>query len=322
MQRDYRLAAYALGIATVLFVASGAVVMSGAGLSAGPADGPANETDVTETTTADRQHNATLNRTADGTYTLQQADRTCSGVLRLDSPSRNNTTHQVGNVTVTLVSHHDGEPFDEVERQRFAELVVEATDSRAGLGTYDRLEVQVNQYYESTSREEPLDVAGIHVRPVDECLPSVRGTVDLTNETVDVRTARSDIDEVDLNYTDDIGALDRDDRALIERLVAADGRTSYNVRTHLDATELAATVTEATGDGRVDVELHRPDANASSVMVTVDLDAETVVNSWVEVEVDEGNITVVDGSDTADASEQVTIDLDESNVTMANEMGE
>ena len=318
MQRDYRFAIYALGVATVLFVASGAAVMAGAGLSAGPADGPTN---VTERTAADQQTNVTVNRTDDGVYTFRQADRTCSGALRLDSPSRNRTSHQAGNVTVTLVSHHDGAAVEAVGRQRFAELVVEETGDRAGLSEYGQLEVQVNQYYESTSREEPLDVAGIRVRPADDCLPSVRGTVDLANETVDVRTARSDVDEVSLNYTDDIGVLDRDDRALIERLVVADRQTSYNVRTHLDATELQATVTEATGDRRVDIELRRADGNGSAVMLTADLDSETVVHSWVEVQIDEENVRWVeaDANSTAKQAESVTVEFDESNETVVNE---
>ncbi len=321
MQRDYRFAIYALGIATVLFVASGAAVMAGSGLSAGPADGPANERNVTEKTAADQQFNVTLNRTGDGEYTFRQADRTCSGALRLDGLSRNRTTHQVGNVTVTLVSHHDGAAVETVGRQRFAELVVEETGDRAGLSAYGQLEVQVNQYYESTAREEPLGVAGIRVRPADDCLPSVRGTVDLANETADVRTAHPDIDEVSLNYTDNIGVLDQDDRALIERLVVSDGQTSYNIRTHLDATELRATTAEATGDGRVDVELQRPGGNGSAVMLTVDLDSETVVNSWVERQIEEENVRTVeaDARNTPGEASRVGFDLTESNVTVVNE---
>jgi len=293
MQRDYRLAMYALGVSAVVLVASGAAVIAGAGLPADAGPGTANETNGTQIEADQQQFNVTVSGSE---YTLQQANRTCSGALRLDSPERNRTSHQVGNVTVTLVSHHDGAPFDEVGRQRFAELVVDETGNRAGLGAYDRLEVQVNQYYESTARDEPLDIAGIHVRPAEDCLPSVQGTVDLANETVDVRTARADIDEVNLSYTDDIGVLEQADRALIERLVAADGQTSYNVRAHLDATELRATVTEATADGRVDIELQRPDGNGSSVMLTVDRDAEKVVHSWVEIQIDEENVTVVNAT--------------------------
>ncbi|MDS0260303.1 hypothetical protein NDI56_12940 [Haloarcula sp. S1CR25-12] len=325
MQRDYRLAMYALGVSAVVLAASGAAVIAGAGLPADAEPDTANETNGTQIEADQRQFNVTVSGTGDGEYTLQQADRTCSGVLRLDSPERNRTSHQVGNVTVTLVSHHDGAAFDEVGRQRFAELVVDETGTRAGLGAYDRLEVQVNQYYESTARDEPLDIAGIHVRPADDCLPSVRGTVDLANETVDVRTARADIDEVSLNYTDDIGVLDQADRALIERLVAADGQTSYNVRAHLDATELRATVTEATADGRVDVELQRPDGNGSSVMLTVDRDAETVVHSWVEIQIDEENIRTAGEFEARNASEHpdsVALDLDESAVTVVNETEE
>ena len=316
MQRDYRLAIYALGISTVLLVASGAAVVAGASLSPGPTDDPGSETNATKLDADHQQQfNETLTQTGDGKYTLRPAQRTCSGALRLNSPDRNSTSHQVGDVTVTLVSHHDSAPVDEIGRQRLAELVVEATSNRAGLNEYSHLEVRVNQYYESTARDEPLDIAGIHVRPTDDCLPSVRGTVNLTNETVDVRTARPDIDEVSLNYTDKIGVLDQADRELIERLVVADKQTSYNVRAHLDATALEATVTEATADGHVDIKLQRSDGNGSSVMLTVDLDAETVVHSWVEIQIDESNTEIVEVQNTSEQAESVSIGLDGSNVT-------
>lgn len=318
MQRDYRLAIYALGISVVLLVASGAAVIAGASLSAGPTDDPGNETNVTKLDVDHQQQvNETLVQTGDSTYTLQQAQRTCSGALRLNNPDRNSTSHQVGNVTVTLVSHHDSAPIDEFGRQRVAELVVDATSERAGLSEYSRLEVQVNQYYESTARDEPLDIAGIRVRPTDDCLPSVQATVNLANETVNVRTARPDIDEMSLNYTDEIGVLDQDDREMIERLVVADGQTSYNVRAHLDATALEATITEATADGHVDIELQRPDGTGSTVMLTVDLDTETVVHSWVEIQIDESSIEMADGDDESDLqnvsqqANRVSIDLND-----------
>jgi len=316
MQRDYRFAMFAFGISAVLLVASGAAVIAGASLSPDPTDGPSNETNITNLDADHHQQvNETLTQTGDGEYTLRQAQRTCRGALRLNSPDRNSTSHQVGDVSVALVSHHGSEPIDEVGQQRLAELVVEATGDRAGLNEYSQLEVQVNQYYNSTARDEPLDTAGIRVRPTDDCLPSVRGTANLSNETVDVRTVRPDIDEVSLNYTDEIGVLDQDDRELIERLVVADGQTSYNVRAHLDATTLEATVTEATADGHVDIKLQRPDGNGSTVMLTVDLDTETVVHSWVEIQIDESNIEMADGDGTvelqnkSERTESVSVDL-------------
>ncbi|KAA9396672.1 hypothetical protein Har1130_18785 [Haloarcula sp. CBA1130] len=323
MQRDYKLAIYALGISAVLLVASGGAVIAGASLSSSPTDNPASETDVTQLDSDHHQQlNATVTQSDNSTYTLQNAKRTCSGALRLNEPDRNSTSHQVGDVTVTVVSHHNSAGVDEIGRQRLSELVVEATGDRAGLDEYSHLEVQVNQYYESTAREEPLEIAGIHVRPADDCLPSVRGTVNTTNETVTVQTVRPDINEVSLNYTDRSGVLDQDERELIERLVVADGQTSYNVRTHLDATALEATVTEATANRHVDLELQRPDGNGSSVMLTVDLDAETVVHSWVEIQIDESNIEMADSDSWVEAnetSESVAIDLNKSNITVVND---
>jgi len=177
----------------------------------------------------------------------------------------------------------------------------------------------VNQYYESTVREEPLDTAGIHVRPAEGCLPLVRGTVNLANETVDVRTVRPDIEEVSLNYTNELGVLDQDDRELIEHLVVTDEQTSYNVRSHLGATALQATVTEATASGNVDIKLQRPDRNESTVMLTVDLDAETVLHSWVEIQIDESDIDMVDAQNASDQADSISIDLDESNFTLVND---
>jgi len=325
MQRDYRLAMYALAISTVLVVASGATVIAGANQSGGPGDGPINETTEARLDANQQQFNVTVTGTDNGEYTFQQAQRTCSGALRLDSPERNSTRHQVGNVTVTLLTHHDGATVDTIGRQRLAELVIDETSGRAGLGEYSQTEVQVNQYYESTERDEPLDVAGIHVRPVDDCLPSVRGTVNRINETVDVRTVRSDVDEVNLNFTDDTGALKQDDRQLIERLVVTDAQTSYNIRAHLDATTLEATVTEATADGTIDIELQRPGRNGTSVMLTVNLDAETIAHSWVERKIDTSNIEMHDGDDSVEVynvsnqTDSVAIDFDESNVTVVNE---
>ncbi|MFC7078503.1 hypothetical protein [Haloarcula halophila] len=327
MQRDYRLATYAFGIAIVLFATSGAALMVGASPSAGPVEDPGTDTSSTKPNTDQQQDSETV-REANGVYTFQQAKRTCSGALRLDSPNHTSTIHQVGNVTVTLVSHHDGMVVEEVGRQHLAERVVDATHTRAGLGAYTHLEVQVNQYYESTAREDPLDIAGIRVRPAGDCLPYVRGTLNGTNETMSVQTARTDVDEVRLNFTDGVESLDRDDRELIERLVVSDPQTSYNVRAHLDATTLQATVTKATADGYVDVELRRPDRNGSSVTITVDLDRETVVTSGVEIQLDRSDVTMADENSSIDvrnASESsgpVAIELNESNITVVNETGD
>jgi hypothetical protein len=83
----------------------------------------------------------------------------------------------------------------------------------------------------------------------------------------------------------------------------------------LDATALEATVTEATADGHVDIKLQRSDGNGSSVMLTVDLDAETVVHSWVEIQIDESNTEIVEVQNTSEQAESVSIGLDGSNVT-------
>ncbi|WP_324761086.1 hypothetical protein [Haloarcula montana] len=326
MQRDYRLATYAFSIAIVLFAASGAALMAGASPSADPAEDSGTNTSTTKLNTDQQQDSETVRVANSTVYTFQQAQRTCSGALRLDSPNHTSTTHQVGNVTVTLVSHHDGMVVEEVGRQRLAERVVDATHTRAGLGAYTHLEVQVNQYYESTAREDPLDIAGIRVRPAEDCLPYVRGTLNGTNETMTVQTARPDVDEVRLNFTDGAESLDQDDQELIERLVVSDPQTSYNVRAHLDATTLQATVIEVADDD-VDVELRRPDGNGSSLMVTVDLDRETVVTSGVEIQLDRSEITMADENSSIDVrnasetSDSVAIELNESNITVVNETG-
>ncbi|OYR56037.1 hypothetical protein [Halorubrum halodurans] len=325
MQRDYRLAIYALSIATVLLAASGIAVIAGATLSPEATGNPADEDNVAQLNGDQQQFNGSLTQTDGDEYTLHQAQRTCGGALRLNSTERNGTSHRVEDVTVTLVSHHNGSVVDEIGRQRLAELIVEQTGDRVGLSEYSQLEVRVNQYYESTAREEPLDIAGIRVRPTDDCLPLVRGTVNRTNETITVQTTRPDLDAVELNYSNDIGVLERDDRELIERLIVADEQASYNVQTHIDATELEATVVEATADEHVDIKLEHPDGSGSTVMLTVDLDSETVAHTWVEIQIDESNIKMIDengsadGSDTIVRTDSVAIDPNESNITVVNE---
>jgi hypothetical protein len=324
MRRDYRLAMYALGIATVLLAASGIAVIAGATLSPDATDGPADD-DVAQPNGDGQRFDGSVTRTDGDEYTVRQAQRTCGGALRLNGTERTGTSHRVEDVTVTLVSRHNGSVVDEIGRQRLAELIVERTGDRVGLGEHSRLEVRVNQFYESTAREEPLDIAGIRVRPAADCLPSVRGTVNRTTETITVQTTRPDLDAVALNYSDDIGVLERDDRELIERLVVADEQASYNVRTHIDATELEATVVEATADDHVDIKLEHPNGSGSTVMLTVDLGSETVAHTWVEIRIDESNIKTIDengsaeGSDTTVQTDSVAIDLNESNVTAVNE---
>ena len=307
MRRDYRLAMYALAASAVVIAASGAVVLADAKLPA----------DTQSTNDTDEANVTYLNTSDDGTdtvgnislvatdgadteynFTVERGERTCSGGLRLDGPDRNSTDHQVGDVTVTLASHHDGDAVEEIGRQRFAELVVDRVGDRAGLGATDHLEVQVNQYYESTARTSPLDVAGIRVRPAGSCLPSVRGTVHLDNRTVDVRSAHADLTELDLNYTGDAGGLDQRERGLVERLVRTDRHASYNVRQEFGATtRLQASVVEATHDGHVEVALREPGVSGQSLRVSLDLESETVLRSWRQVQLDSSDRTPVNASE-------------------------
>ncbi|WP_284011353.1 hypothetical protein [Haloarcula pelagica] len=138
MQRDYRLAAYAFGIAMVLFAASGAAVIAGASSSAGPADGPDNDTTTVQLDTDQQQATETVRVANNSEFTLQRAQRTCGGGLRLDTPNRTSTTHQVGDVTVTLVSHHDGTVVEKVGRQRLAERMAAVVPGRRSTGPSGR----------------------------------------------------------------------------------------------------------------------------------------------------------------------------------------
>lgn len=328
MQRDYRLAVYALAASALVLAASGAVVLADARLPADPQS--TNDTDGTnvtdlnasddqtgETDTVGNISLVTADTASAGTesnFTVERGERTCSGSLRLKDQDRNSTDHEVGDVTVTLASHHDGDAVEEIGRQRFAELVVDRVGDRAGLGAADHLEVQVNQYYESTARTTPLDVAGVRVHPAESCLPSVRGTVHLDNRTVDVRSAQADLTDLDLNYTEDAGGLDQRERQLVEQLVQTDRHASYNVRQAFgETTRLEASVVEATRDGHVEVALHEPGVPESSLGVSLDLESETVLQSWIQLQLDTSNPTPLNGTES-----NVTVTSNTSDGNVAN----
>ncbi|SEP33648.1 hypothetical protein SAMN05216388_11001, partial [Halorientalis persicus] len=168
----------------------------------------------------------------------------------------------------------------------------------------------VNQYYESLDREQPLDTAGITIRPQDGCLPTVRGEVDLADEDVTVIETLPALDDIELRITDSLGVLNDDERQLIEELVASNEGVSYNVQQQFtDAERLNATVLEATNDGRVDVRLTAAGSDGSAVVVTVDLEDETVVRSYAMRELDADNVVMAgeDGYETVTTDSGGTI---------------
>lgn len=302
MHRDYKLAAYALAAAAVVLLASGALVAAGTGTDAPAGDAAPDGENATANETDAQALNLTVSDGDEYDLTFVSGEGACGGALRAESPNRTETEVALDDVTVTLVERSTDEPFDGIDRERVAELAWDAAADRADFET-DRVEVRVTRYYESLDREEPLDTAGIRVRPVDGCLPTVAGELDLANETVDVRSVRPQLDDLDLAFTDEIGVLDADDEALIEDLVVADESAAYDVQTQFDdPDELDATVLEATNDGRVEVELTAPGTDGQAVVVTVDLDDETVVDSWTRISFDsvdvasanetDGNVTV------------------------------
>ncbi len=297
MHRDYRLAAYAVAVSALLLTASGAAVVADGSAGNAPSESSPSETESNETTGSITVTNSTAFEVTtvsndSGTVTFDQGDQTCGGGFRIDTPNRTRTDIQVRGVTVTLVEQHSGEPFDEIGREQFASLVWKEISGYAGLGAYDHIEVQVNQYYETVARDEPLDTVGIHARPVDNCLPAVEGEVALNSQSVAVRSSHSELEGLNLNITDTIGALNESERDSIDRLIESNERTSYAIQTEFDDPDtLDATVVEATDDSQVKLELTRP-GGGRTVVVRIDLESETVERTWTRVAVER-----IDGTD-------------------------
>lgn len=292
MNREYKFAAYALALAAVLFAVSGAIVVSGVGPGGGTGD-PASDGEPTRTaneTTGLDQYDVSVASSSNETLTFTSATPSCSGPSLVGASEPDRTETRLGDTTVTLIADDDA-PFDELDRQQFAALVRDAVSNRTSLDEYAHLEMRVTQYYESLDREQPRDVAGVTVRPREQCLPYASGDVDLDDETVTIRRTLSPVESLELAFTDAIGVLDDDEKELIEDLVAADGQASYNVQRQFDESQtLDATVLEATNDGRIDLELTRPDRDGSAVRVTVNLDEETVVRSSTVLELEKSDI--------------------------------
>jgi hypothetical protein len=299
---EYHLAAYAIAVSVVVLAASGAVIVADGTPSHSPAapnddmrpsDDRTDRTERNVTAEGSERIDFTVASSDNGTLAVAGSEHTCRGDLRVDDPNRTRTDIRVDGVTVTLVEAHD-EPFDEIERERFAELVWEETSQHAGLGEYDRIELRVNQYYETTDRETPSDTVGVRVRPVDRCLPTVEGEVSLDERSVDVRSAYPELGDIALNVTDEIGVLDDGDRSLVEGLVESNRYAAYTLQAEFDdPARLNATVLEATNDGEVKLELAPTGVDGRAVIVTVDLDEGTVVNTWTKVSIDD-----IDGTDT------------------------
>jgi hypothetical protein len=299
---EYQLAAYMVAIAVVVLAISGVVVVT--------ADGPPDMTNGSDASdngtvapgqnisvTESEQIDLSVGSTGNETITFDPTERTCRGGLRVDDPDQNQTDIRVDTVSVTLISDHT-DPFTEIERERFAELVWNDVSQHAGLAEYEQIEIRVNQYYETVEREEPLDTVGVRVRPVDQCLPVVEGEVSLDNRSVTVRSGYSTLEEIDLTITDTIGVLNDEERDRVERLVESDERASYSVQTEFnEPDQLNATVVEATNDGEVTLELSPPDQAGRVVVVRVDLESEAIVNLWTKVSLEriEGTDTVTVG---------------------------
>jgi hypothetical protein len=314
VETEYRLAAYAIAIAIVVLAISGVAIVTG---DSPPETMNASQPTDTETTETGRNISVTESEQVDvsvvtannDTVSFAPNDRTCRGGLRVDDPNRNQTDVELDNVTVTLVADHTA-PFDEIERDQFAKLVWSEVSGRAGLAEHDHVEIRVNQYYETVERDEPLDTVGIRVRPVDHCLPVVDGEVSLDNQSVNVRSEYSDLEEIDLTLTDTIGVLNAEERKLVERLIVSDERASYTVQTEFsEPKRLNATVREATNDGTVTLELSSPVQEGRTVVVTIDLHSETVDTLWTKVSLEriEGTDTVTVGN--ADGNSTVTVDV-------------
>jgi hypothetical protein len=316
---EYQLAACAIAVSVVLLAASGAAIIAGGNaspteeLSAGPAgDARPDGTDRTDqnlTAEESERIDVSVASVENGTVAVDGGERTCRGDPRVDGSDRTRTDVRVDGATVTLVEDHD-EPFERIERERFAELVWEETSKHAGLDEHDHVELRVNRYYETAAREKPSDTVGFRVRPTDGCLPSVEGEVEPEGRSVDVRSSHPELEDIELNVTDGIGVLDGDERILVERLVESDRHAAYTLQAEFDdPTRLDATVLEATSDGEIEMELAPPDVEGRAVVVRIDLDGEAVLDTWTRISIEsvEGTDAVAVGD--ADGNGTVTVDL-------------
>jgi hypothetical protein len=325
MQRDHELALYALGLSAVVLIGAG--VVTGIGSGGLTTDAPSVESHADGTVDDQNLHNTsqmsevgsdseandvtvhdgeaydvTIDGDGNGTVVLRQMGTNCGGGVGGGTQNTTETDHNVDNTTVTLVVEDGDETVDAFGRRQLVELLWTTVSDHAELDRYDHVEVRADVYYESHDREQPLDVAGITVRPVNRCLPTVQGEVDLDSEAVTVDNVLPPLDNVELQVTDSLGVLSIDDRETIEKRLVANGRTSYRIQQQFDnPTRLNATVLEATNQNRVDIELTAPGTDGRAVVVTVDLDSGRIVQSWSRYQLESSNVTLV-GTNTSAAS--------------------
>lgn len=293
MRREYQLATYAFAFAMVLFAVSGAIVFAGANPSDDPDTEPA---DDSETYTFDVSDNEAIQADSEANVgvefnaTVSATEQTCSGLERIDSPDYSETDVEVEDTNLTLV-YDDAEPFEEIEHQRFAELVWDDVSERPEFNTYDHVKVHVNQYYESIEREEPRDIVGVTVHPVDRCLPSADAEVNLDDESVDIHRTLPELDDLELAFNDTIEVLDDDEKAIVENVIETDSHASYTIQNQFDDPDtLDAKVIEVTKNHEVDLELTPTDDNNRAVLVTVNLEDESVEQAMMLLSLDESNI--------------------------------
>ena len=293
MNEDYRLAGALIAAALALLIGAGVITTTG--LGAGALPGP--EVKATENSSLET-YNVTV-----GTGALAAGEDTTVWVEQ--NPNRTETEHEVGNRTVVLNEDDRDELFEDRSRAAFVETVWKRTASEADFEADSRIEVRVDQGYESVDRDRPTGEAFVTVSPEASRLPEVRATVDLSNETVTVTRVLPELGAVDLDVTDEIDRLEAEDEALLERIVERGGEVSYQVQREFeDPDSLTATVVEASADGDVDVHLSHPEQTATTVGLTLDLERETVENSWVVMEIDSSNLQ------TANASENGTVEFE------------
>ncbi|WP_049987385.1 hypothetical protein [Halobellus rufus] len=303
MNDEYRLAAYAVAVSLAVLAISGAIVVAG---DAPPDSSPSSTDRTDQNVTIDEANRIDISvADSNSTVAFDQGERTCRGNLRVDDPDQTRTDVELEGVTVTLVEDHD-EPFDEINREQFAELVWDEVSATAGFENYDHVEIRVNQYYETVAREEPRDTVGVRVRPVDDCLPTVEAEVMLDNQSVDVRAAHPEIEDLELNVTDTMGVLDDTERKLLEQLLESNTYASYTIQTEFDtSSQLNATVLKATNDGVIEVKLTDPTIEGHTVITRVNLESETVLNTWTKISIEQS-----DGSNTvvvSDATDNSTV---------------
>ena len=285
MDNEYRLAGILVVASAALLIGAGVLAASGLGAGA-----PPNETIKTT-------ENASL-ETYDIKVSEDEVSTDDTSVWVQENPNRTETTVRYENRSYVLNEDERDELFEAINRSQFVQVVWDSVGEEAEFKADSNIEIRVNQIYESAAHETPTDEAYIQVSPTDSRLPEVQGTVNLTTKEVYVRDRLETLSDVELEVKDEMDFLEEDDVDTLKEIVVNGGDVSYQIQREFDNPDsLEATTVEASNNRSVEIHLNNSDHPDTTVGLTLDLQEESVQNSWLIMEIDSSNITDVEEND-------------------------